>query len=43
MKMTSLSDLLAALKGEGGKEVEIDETVRLSAKATIDKMLSYGG
>jgi quinolinate synthase len=43
MKMTSLSDLLASLKGEGGKEVEIDETVRLSAKATIDKMLSYGG
>ncbi len=43
MKMTSLADLLAAVKGEGGKEMVLDESVRLAAKQAIDKMLAYGG
>ncbi len=43
MKMTSLADLLAAVEGEGGKEMELDETTRLNAKKAIDKMLAYGG
>ncbi len=43
MKMTTLTDLLAALKGEGGKEMTVDPTVRAGAKAAIDKMLAYGG
>ena len=43
MKTTSLTDLLAAVKGEGGKEMVLDESVRVNAKKAIDKMLSYGG
>lgn len=43
MKMTSLSDLLAAVAGQGGREMTVDPTVRAGAKAAIDKMLAYGG
>lgn len=43
MKMTSLADLLAAVKGEGGKEMVLEESIRLGAKKAIDKMLAYGG
>ncbi len=43
MKMTSLEDLLAAIKGQGGKEMALDETVRQNAKKAIDRMLAYGG
>ncbi len=43
MKTTSLAHLLAAVKGEGGKEMVLDEPLRLAAKQAIDKMLAYGG
>ena len=43
MKMTSLADLLAAVKGEGGKEMVLEESIRTGAKKAIDKMLAYGG
>ena len=42
MKMTGLAQLLAALDGTGGREILLDETVRLGAKAAIDQMLALG-
>lgn len=43
MKMTTLQELLAALEGKGGAVIELDESLRLSAKKSIDRMLAYGG
>ena len=43
MKMTTLEELLSALRGLNGEEIELDEDVRLKAKKSIDAMLSYGG
>lgn len=42
MKMTTLEGVYKALIGEGGKEIEMDEELRLAAKRSIDKMLEYG-
>ena len=43
MRLTTLVDVYNCLKGEGGEEITLDENVRLGAKSSIDKMLSYGG
>ena len=43
MRLTTLVDVYNCLKGEGGEEIFLDEKERLGAKASIDKMLSYGG
>ncbi len=43
MRMTTLYDVYRALLGEGGEEINMDETLRLSAKRSIDAMLRYGG
>lgn len=42
MKITTLADLLACCEGEGEK-IELEESVRLSAKKCIDRMITYGG
>ena len=43
MKLTTLADVLACCKGEGGEEIILDEKTRLDAKRCIDKMIEYGG
>lgn len=43
MKLTTLEGLMLALKGEGGLVVELEESLRLKAKRSIDAMLRYGG
>lgn len=43
MKLTSLVDVYRALIGESGEKIELDETLRLAAKRSIDNMLRYGG
>ena len=43
MKLTTLEGLYHAMRGEGGSEVSLDETLRLRAKKSIDAMLQYGG
>lgn len=43
MAMTTLESVYLALKGEGGKRVEVDEPLRSRAKRSIDNMLKYGG
>ena len=43
MKLTTLADVLACCKGEGGEEIILDEKTRLDAKKCIDKMIEYGG
>lgn len=43
MKLTTLADVLACCKGEGGEEIILDEQTRLDAKKCIDKMIEYGG
>ena len=43
MKLTTLSDVLLSIKGEGGEEIELDEETRLKAKVCIDQMINYGG
>lgn len=42
MKLTTLTDVLNCVKGEG-EEIVIDEQTRLKAKRCIDKMINYGG
>ena len=42
MKITTLADLLACCKGEGEK-IELEESLRLSAKKCLDRMIAYGG
>lgn len=41
MKLTTLEDVLNAINGEGGEEIELTEEVRLSAKGCIDNMIKY--
>ena len=43
MKLTTLSDVLLSLRGEGGEEIELCEDTRLKAKKCIDQMIKYGG
>lgn len=42
MKYTDLEVLLAAVTGEGGEEIILDEATRLAAKHSIDEMLRCG-
>lgn len=42
MKAITLEAILAALKGEGGEAIELDEQLRLRAKKSIDEMLRLG-
>ncbi len=43
MKMTSLEDVYKALKGEGGREIALDEDIAKGARSAIDRMLQLGG
>lgn len=43
MKMTSLADVDAFFRGDGGIEITMEEPLRLAAKRSIDAMLHYGG
>jgi quinolinate synthase len=42
MKMTTLENIYGALTGTCGEILEIDETLRLRAKKSIDNMLTLG-
>ena len=42
MKMTTLEDVYAALKGEGGKEIVLEPDILEGAKRAINKMLELG-
>lgn len=41
MKLTTLEDVLDAINGVGGEEIELPEDVRLAAKGCIDNMIKY--
>ena len=43
MKITSLTDVLNCLSGDGGEEIVLDEKLRLDAVKCIEKMIEYGG
>lgn len=43
MKLTTLYDVLNAVRGEGGEEIVMDEETRLAAVKCIEKMIEYGG
>ena len=42
MKFTTLDCLLAAVEGNGGEEIVLDEESRIKAKKSIDQMLRLG-
>ena len=42
MKLTTLMDVYNCVRGQGGEEIKLDETVRMKAKACIDTMLTLG-
>lgn len=42
MKITTLTDVLACLKGTGGEIIELDEDTRIKAKKCIDRMIELG-
>ncbi len=42
MQITKLSSVLHCLNGTGGEEITMDETTRLAAKKSIDRMLELG-
>ncbi|MCR4563737.1 MAG: quinolinate synthase NadA [Clostridiales bacterium] len=42
MKATTLVDVLNCCRGVFGEEIELDEDIRLKAKACIDKMIELG-
>jgi quinolinate synthase len=42
MKLTSLPDVLNALKGEGGLEIEMDEQTIQKASKCINAMIELG-
>lgn len=42
MKLTTLSDVLACVKGEGGEVIELSDEVMQGAKRCIDEMLRLG-
>lgn len=43
MKLTTLTDVMHCLEGCGGEEIVLDETLRLQAVKSIDRMIKYGG
>ena len=43
MKSTTLADVLACVKGEGGEEIEMSDELIASARKCIDKMIELGG
>ena len=43
MKLTTLTDVMRCLEGCGGEEIVLDETLRLQAVKSIDRMIRYGG
>lgn len=43
MKLVTLPDVLAALKGEGGEDVVLDEPTRSAAAVCIERMIALGG
>lgn len=42
MRMTTLMDVYRAVRGEGGEEIRLEETLRLKAKHAIDEMIRLG-
>lgn len=42
MKLTTLMDVYNCVRGQGGEEIQLDENVRVKAKACIDTMLTLG-
>lgn len=42
MKLTTLMDVLACVKGEGGEVIEIDEATAAAAKRSIARMIEMG-
>jgi len=42
MKLTTLPEVLLALRGEGGEVIELDETTLREARRCIDKMIEMG-
>lgn len=42
MKLTTLADVLACLRGTGGEEIVLTEETRLQAKKCIDRMIELG-
>lgn len=43
MRITNLGDVYHALKGDGGKAITLDESLRIRAKKPIDEMIRLGG
>ncbi len=43
MKLTTLPDVYACLKGEGGEEIILDEDTRVKAAKCIERMIELGG
>lgn len=43
MKMTTLADVLACVKGEGGEVMELEPEVIAGARRCIDEMIRLGG
>lgn len=43
MKMTTLADVLACVKGEGGEVIEMEPEIIAGAKRCIDEMIRLGG
>jgi len=42
MKLTTLADVYHCVKGDGGEEITLPESVRLAAKRSLDAMLELG-
>ncbi len=42
MKLTTLPDVLLALRGAGGETIDLDETILRDARKCIDKMIEMG-
>jgi quinolinate synthase len=43
MRLTTLPDVLLALRGEGGEAIELDEYTLRAARKCIDRMMELGG
>ena len=43
MKLTTAEAVLAALRGHGGEEIELEPTLLAAARRSLDNMLTYGG
>jgi len=43
MKLTTLPDVLLALRGEGGTVIDMDDDMIASARKCVDKMIELGG